>query len=102
VLDAASGAAKTGSGVRVASGTVASGGGGASTASVFLKKSHMLHVARGACTHVGVHSNKRPTHWGMYVLSHCPDEVVRVMTSLPATAVVSRQTEYNSTSSTYI
>jgi len=100
VLDAASGAAETGSGEGVSSGTVAGGGGGA--ASVFLEKSHMLRVASGACTHVGAHGNERLTRWGMYVLSHCPSEVVRVMISLPATAVVSRQTRYSSASSTYV
>ena len=104
MLDAASGAAaETGSGAGASSGTVADGGGGgAAAASVFLEKSHMLRVARGACTRVGPHGNERLTRWGMYVLSHCSSEVVRVMTSLPATAVVSRQTRYNSASSTYV
>lgn len=63
-LDAASGAAETGSGADVSRGTVAGGGGGAAAASVFLEKSHMLRVARGACTRVGPHGNERLTRWG--------------------------------------
>ena len=62
-LDAASGAAETGSGAGVSRGTVAGGGGGggAAAASVFLEKSHMLRAARGACTRVVPHGNERLT-----------------------------------------
>ena len=61
-LDAPSGAAETGSGAGVSCGTVAGGGGAdAGAASVFLEKSHMLLVARGACTRVGPYGNERLT-----------------------------------------
>ena len=60
-LDAASGTAETGSGAGMSRGAVAGGG---AAASVFLEKSHMLRVARGACTRVGVHGNERLTRWG--------------------------------------
>ena len=65
-LDAASGAAETGSGAGVSRETVAGGGGGgggggAAAASVFLEKSHMLRAARGACTRVVPHGNERLT-----------------------------------------
>lgn len=71
--------------------TIPDAGGAAATCR--LEKSHRLHPARGACTHVGPHGNERLTLWGMYMLSHYPGKVVRVMTNLPAIIVVSRQTQ---------
>jgi hypothetical protein len=61
-LDAASGTAETGSGAGMSRGAVA--GGGACVASVFLEKSHMLRVARGACTRVAAHGKERLARWG--------------------------------------
>ena len=60
-VDTASGTAETGSGAGMSRGTVAGGG---AAVSVFLEKSHMLRVARGACTRMGAHGNERLTRWG--------------------------------------